>query len=235
MDENFDKGAFKVWAVDNMVYGPVGLNTLVHWVRQERVLPDTWIHCQADNLWRRACELEVLQPHFRPAKPAQPAEPKVATVKHVPPDELRQFDIFAGLTNEQLDQFTHFCEVCKARPNEVILQRGDPGDGMFFVLTGEVRARLIIGLEDRTLAVIRAGEFFGEMALFTHSTRSADIVCVSETRLLRLSAQAFLLLLSEVPALGGPVLLAMTRKLAERIIQANQRFQREVASEFLWR
>ena len=68
-------------------------------------------------------------------------------------------------------------------------------------LGGEVRVRLIISMEYKTLFRIRAGHFFGEMALFNNSPRSADVVAVTETRFMRVTQDAFKLLIEEIPEL----------------------------------
>ena len=34
---------FKIWGVDQVVYGPVDLPTLVAWVQDDRVTADTWL------------------------------------------------------------------------------------------------------------------------------------------------------------------------------------------------
>ena len=40
---------YKVWASDNVVYGPVVLGTLLEWVADGRVTPDTWVFSQEVN------------------------------------------------------------------------------------------------------------------------------------------------------------------------------------------
>ena len=66
-DENT---GFKIWAVDNIVYGPVELPLLVSWVKEERVTRDTWIYAEAADAWRKACQVPELQMFFRSACPA---------------------------------------------------------------------------------------------------------------------------------------------------------------------
>ena len=52
---------YSIWAADNVVYGPVELPTLVDWIKDERVLADTWIYdCQNDR-WHKASSLPELQ------------------------------------------------------------------------------------------------------------------------------------------------------------------------------
>ena len=46
-----DNPSFKIWGVDNVVYGPVDLTVLVDWVREERVVARTWIHVGPEDRW----------------------------------------------------------------------------------------------------------------------------------------------------------------------------------------
>jgi CRP-like cAMP-binding protein len=106
---------------------------------------------------------------------------------------------------------------------------------MYFLLDGTVRARLLVGLDDKTLARIAPGEFFGEMAMFTQSPRSADVVAETNARLLRFGADSFHRLIKENPEAAAPMLFAIARTMANRIWEDNTRFQREVAADFVWR
>jgi CRP-like cAMP-binding protein len=128
-----------------------------------------------------------------------------------------------------------FGQVVHANPGDVILKRGDPGDALFFVLAGVVRARIFVGGEEKTLGNIPAGQFFGDMAMFTQSARSADVVCESEARLLRFGAEGFRTLIAQNPSAAAPMLFAIAGTMAQRVMDDNQRFQREVASGFVWR
>ncbi len=234
MTATVGEDSFKVWACDNMVYGPIALSTLIDWVTEERVLRDTWILSQTDNLWHQAKDFPALGVHFRQASDAELAGEAGSEGPCIGPEELRAFESLAGLSNEELAQFLRFGELRTAKQGEVIIKKGDPGDAVFFVLTGEVRARLVVGLVDTTLCRIAAGEFFGEMSMFTQTARSADVVGESDSRLFRLSAQAFLLLIKEIPRLAGPILFAISRTMALRIAETNRQLQREVASGSVW-
>ena len=229
-----DQDLFKVWATDGMVYGPVDLPVLIQWVREGRVQGDTWVHSPSDNAWQQAREVGLLTEHFDQTDVGN------ALIERLQADdaaveELRQFSVFAGLSNEELDQFIHFGEICLAQPGELIIKRGDPGDSLFFLLSGEVRARLLVGLQDTTLGQIRAGEFFGEMAMFRQAARSADVVAQTESRLLQMTAQAFQQLIQQSPQVAAPVLYDIAKVMAHRISEDNRRIQRETAAEFVWR
>ena len=232
MAGNYEDELFRVWAEDNLVYGPIGVSDLIRWAQENRVLAGTWVYLQTANAWRPAREIEPLRGMLAAQEAA--AEPVFAANDAVGPGELRPFSIFAGVTEEELERFIGFGELRVAGSGEVFLKQGDPGDALWFVLAGELRARLIVGLEDRSLARIVAGEFFGEMALLLQAPRAADIVVTTPTRVLRLSAESFQRLLREMPHLGAAVLFGIARTMAGRITEDNRRFQREVASEFVW-
>jgi hypothetical protein len=205
--------SYRVWAVDNMVYGPIELQTLIEWVQEGRATPQTWVHTESGNCWVRAKDFPALREHF----------PDVADGACVPRDgavqaeELRRFPAFARFSSHDLQKLLRFGKLQEAARSEYVIEKGTPCDAAYFVLSGEVRARLIGGHEDITLARIAEGEFFGETGMFMQATRTADVVAESETRLLRLTAQAFESMIAETPQLAAPLLYAMAQSMARRV------------------
>jgi CRP-like cAMP-binding protein len=139
------------------------------------------------------------------------------------------------LTNQQLDQFIQFGELVEASRGQLLIRRHEPGDSLFFLLSGELRVRLMIGLQDQTLGTMKSGECFGEIAMFMRTPRTADVVVETDSRMLRMTSEAFLLLVNQLPQIAAPILLGMARVLASRISERSQQYQRNVAAEFLWR
>src|SRR6202011_3092727 len=79
----------------------------------------------------------------------------------------------------------------------VVVRRGERGDCMYFVASGEVEIRL------RPESIrLRPGDFFGELALLTGDPRNATIVAVRQSTLLRLDIVDFRHLLLRPPALA---------------------------------
>ena len=64
MDVDANTPGYMIWGVDNVVYGPVDLPTLIAWVKDERVTPNTWVFLQADNQWQTAQKISELQMFF---------------------------------------------------------------------------------------------------------------------------------------------------------------------------
>lgn len=234
-NRDYRQETYRVWACDNQVYGPVEWPVLVQWAEEGRVLRDTWIFLEATQEWRPAHKIDPLQECFPPGETTMFLHRQASENGGVLPEELRQFDILSSLSNHELTQLISLGELRHAERGEVVIKRGDPGDALFFVLAGAVRARILVGGEEKTLAKISAGEFFGDMAMFTQSPRSADVIADGPTRLLRFGADAFKLLIGQNPAAAAPMLFGIAGSMAHRIMEDNQRFQKEVASEFVWR
>lgn len=228
-----DKTGFKIWAVDNIVYGPVELPLLVSWVKEERVTRDTWVYSESNDIWQKACQVPELQMFFKGGKTASIGGPASETqfmrATGLKAGTLRRVKIFAGMDDSQIERFFQYMEIAKSRQFAEIVKQGDPGDAMYLVLEGEVRVRLMIGGKESILTVLGPGEFFGEIALFDHGPRSADVVANLETTMLKISAAAFHKLSVEAPDLATPFLLAMGKTLTQRIRADNKRYRDSIS------
>jgi CRP-like cAMP-binding protein len=103
----------------------------------------------------------------------------------------------------------------------VLFREGDPGDVMYVIQTGEIEIRRKMGELERVLAVLPAGEFFGEMAILTGRPRSATAVVKRPSRLLVVEAGTFEAMLRG----KSEIALRMVRALASRLERANQQIE----------
>lgn len=104
---------------------------------------------------------------------------------------------------------------------EVLFREGDPGDYMYVVQSGEVEIRRVVGDHERVLAVLPAGEFFGEMALINQRPRSATAVVRRVSRLLVIEPRTF-----EAMIRGKTeIAIRMIRTLAGRLERANHQIE----------
>jgi transcriptional regulator with GAF, ATPase, and Fis domain len=91
---------------------------------------------------------------------------------------------------------------------------------MYFIAKGciriEKRAQAASAVH-KTLAVLEAGDYFGEMALLDQKPRSASAVAAGGARILRLSKAAFDEMQGKGSLAGMSVLFAMIRTSSERI------------------
>jgi hypothetical protein len=218
---------YGIWAADNVVYGPVELPTLIGWIKDERVTAATWIFEFANDRWRKAEQIPELQLCFRKRGSAA-AKPMTATDRGITPGMLRRVKALADFTDEQLERLLAFMEPQTVRQWTQIVKQGDVDDGMFLVLEGELRVRLMIGGKETILATLGAGECFGEIALFDQGPRSADVLANKDSVLLKVGSEAFDKLRLQAPELAAPMLFAISRTLAARIRADNKRIKDSV-------
>ncbi len=211
-----------VWGIDQTPYGPVELPALVTWVKDERVTADTWIYSARNASWQKAVDLPELQMFLRSKDGADAAA--VVGPRGVEPRALRRIKILASMTDEQLERFAQFVEVEKVPQWSVIVKQGDPGDAMYFILDGELRVRINVMGKESILATLGPGDFFGDVSLFDHGPRSADVVANVDSTVVRVSASGFDALAKEAPEIATPFLRAVGRTLSARIRTDNKRF-----------
>jgi len=227
---------FKVLSSDNLIYGPIDLATLVQWVRERRVQRESWVHWETANDWIAAGEIDALQPEFDALAAVPEATPSAEeNLPKITVEELRGFDRFDPYSKEELALLLTFCELVTAAKGDLIIKKGDLSDSMFLVVSGQVRARLLVGKNDTSLGTMEPGEVFGEVAMLSQTARSADVVAETPTRLLRLTSGRFQELMSDHSQLAARLLYNISRLLATRISQRNQELHKDLASPYVWR
>jgi NADH dehydrogenase len=85
---------------------------------------------------------------------------------------------------------------------EVVFHQGDIGDCVYIIRRGECEVVRNTGGEDCVLAILAAGDYFGEMAVLSDTARNATVRCKSDTDVLLIAKTDFQILKSGVPAFG---------------------------------
>lgn len=100
----------------------------------------------------------------------------------------------------------------RAERGERLIRKGDVGDSMYFIVSGDVEVDTETGAPIRRL---QAGDFFGEVALIAERNRTATITAVSTCKLLVLHKDDFEGFMDAHPDLKDAVRAASARRLAE--------------------
>ena len=232
MDTDTGIPGFMIWGIDNVVYGPVDLPTLIAWVKDERVTTHTWVFVQAENQWLPARNIAQLQMFFAsaPRKSESPPAPATSAGPESPSNPP-----YCAVSGSWPASRTNNCSASWNSWNPTLPNNGRRLSGrvvratLYLLLEGEVRVRLNIAGKESILATLCAGEFFGEVALFDHGPRSADVVANTDCLLLKISTAAFQKLVQEVPELAAPFLYAIGRTLIARIRADNKRYRDSIA------
>lgn len=69
-------------------------------------------------------------------------------------------------------------------PGDMVFEQGDVGDCLYILVKGQVEVLVNQDGQQKCVAQLKEGEYFGEMALLQHTTRSASIRCLTPVELL---------------------------------------------------
>ena len=124
--------------------------------------------------------------------PAQEAGTEVSRLQRIP--------LFAALDPELLAAFAKHLMLERHAAGEVIIKQGDIGDKLYLIVRGQVEvvASDTSG-QQRLMAVLWAGDHFGEMALLYDMRRTATVRARTPVQLYSLSKEDFNTLLASVP------------------------------------
>jgi CRP-like cAMP-binding protein len=109
------------------------------------------------------------------------------------------------------------------KPDEAIFHQGEPGVGMYIIVTGSVH--ILTGQNGPVLAELTDGEFFGELALLDESPRSATAVARTPCSILGFFQPDLFGLIERDPNLGVKIVLRLARSIGERLRRASERLQ----------
>ena len=111
-----------------------------------------------------------------------------------------------------------FVEAMEVPEGTELIRQGDSADAMFYLAEGRAAAMLALpGEQPRHIRTLRAGTLLGELALFRGGPRTATVVTLAPSRVLRLSAAALHRMESEDPGLATIVQRAVLFHLADTI------------------
>jgi CRP/FNR family transcriptional regulator, cyclic AMP receptor protein len=139
---------------------------------------------------------------------------------------LKQIDIFYDLSLAQLKMIADLCEERRCQAGETIFEENSSGSELYIIAQGEVEIKIdsaVISPEGAiqsaraTLATLRRGQSFGEIALVDQGLRTATAVCGTDTQLLVLPRNQLLALCEANPPLGYHLMRNLAADLALKI------------------
>ncbi|MEO6393569.1 MAG: DUF1003 domain-containing protein [Pyrinomonadaceae bacterium] len=145
---------------------------------------------------------------------------------------LSQIPLFKELDAKELEHLAEMVTQVQFKAGEVIFHQNDPGDALYAVESGAVRVWVRDeDVKEVTLSELKAGDFFGELAVLDSGERSATATATEDTilhRLLRDDCQKFLL---EHPACALDVVRAITGRMRQTNRLITERTARNVMAE----
>lgn len=131
---------------------------------------------------------------------------------------LRSIEILSALEESELESIDELFQLIAIEPGEELFSQNDPGDTVFIVEQGRV-ASSVAGKDGNQIEVAEfgSGDFFGEMALFDRSPRSATCTAKEYSELLCLSGDDFLSFEETNPGASIKIMRKMLKTTADRL------------------
>lgn len=136
-------------------------------------------------------------------------------------DTLKTMALCRALSDAELTTIGAIVETQDLATGKELFREGDPGNGLFLVVAGEIDIIKRGPRGERSLARLAPGGVLGEMSLVTSDVRSATGRALVDSRVLRLPAQPFRKLLGEGSTAALKIAAAIAELLARRVATMN--------------
>ena len=131
---------------------------------------------------------------------------------------------FGGLSAVYLRRIAEIGREEVFAAGHAIFHEGDPGDKFYLIVEGAVRiSRMVPGMGEEALAVLRPGAYFGEMALIDDFPRSAHAIVHERCRLFVLAKEDLEDLLFVDRDMAYELLWNFVRTLSSRLRETNDK------------
>lgn len=145
-------------------------------------------------------------------------------------EDIQSVRLFEGLENTLRIKLFEISKRLEFPPDHVVLKEGDLSIDLYAILRGSVKITKGIKGELEHLATLLKGDCFGEMALLEGKSRSATVITLEPTTLLKFSKGELDRLFEKEPRLASGVYFNLASFLSARL----RSFQNKV-QEISWR
>ncbi|MBI3909613.1 MAG: Crp/Fnr family transcriptional regulator [Armatimonadetes bacterium] len=127
---------------------------------------------------------------------------------------LAEVPLFAGLGEADLALVAQQARLRRYREQDTVFHRDDPGVALYVILSGKVKIHSEApDGADLIIAVLSAGEFFGELAVIDGDERSASATTLEPTELLMLTREDLHTIIRRHPQIGLNLLVTLAGRL----------------------
>ena len=132
---------------------------------------------------------------------------------------LKEIPLFQNLNYNDLTKVLEISRTHKFKKDAEIVKEGEPGDELYIILIGSVD--IFVG--DMKVDKLKAGNYFGEMAMIDKRPRSATVIANSYTIIMGIKRNHFKLLIQNENSLGVRVLWNFTHRLSAMMRNVDQK------------
>ena len=134
---------------------------------------------------------------------------------------LKPIHIFKGLKDDEILEIAREFEPERRAAGETVFAQDEEGQSFYIINRGRVKVVRKVRGEDRLVARLVPGDYFGEAALLYGRRRSATVVAETDVELLRLSKEDFDRLLKQYPQIKPNMLVTTESRNLYRSLNIN--------------
>jgi len=147
-------------------------------------------------------------------------------------ESLSRVSLFKRLVPTELETLAAEVDQVNFKAGETIFNESDKGDALYVVDSGSVRIWVLDeDVKPVTLAELKPGDFFGELAVLDRGARSTNATAIADTELHRLSSDDFQDFLMKHPDVAIDVICEIGARMRQTNMLVSQRVTRNINVE----
>ena len=138
------------------------------------------------------------------SEPTVDDDKKLSLFNHIP--------LFSMMDHHQLKLLASSGECVQVSKGERLFNQGDPGDALYIVVEGKAGIFTSTADSEKKIGECGSNEVIGELALLSHSPRTASVEALTDLTLLRLKREVFIDMLRSNGEVGYQVLQVVSNR-----------------------
>ena len=136
-------------------------------------------------------------------------------------DITKESPLFMNLSRSEAKKVVLLGSIRSASRNEYIIRQGETGEEMYMIITGKVKVTVDSEGKSKELGILKDGDIVGEMALVGGGTRSANVIALEDTELLKIDDKSLDRVRRRFPRIAAKLFLNISRVLSNRLKTQN--------------
>lgn len=135
--------------------------------------------------------------------------------------DLTKSPIFTNFSRSEAKKVILLGSIRSVPSDEYIIRQGEKGQEMYMLISGKVRVTVEVEGKTKELGTLKEGDIVGEMALIGGGIRSANIVALEDTELLKIDEKSLERIRKRFPRVAAKLFMNISRILSDRLRTQN--------------
>ena len=139
------------------------------------------------------------------------------------PSKVNNISIFQYLNENEKQHFLSICDALEYYIGDQVITQGEVSSSFYIVLSGTLK----VTVKDDTgievfISHLHEGDFFGETGIFSDSKRTANVIPLDTTQILRIGRADFFSFIRMYPQAGVKLMMLFVYGLMRKLNESNQ-------------